>query len=256
MSGISCDRSAFEPIPNNRFRFHCHKGIQCFNRCCADLNLLLTPYDIVRLRSRLKISSDVFLDRYTETRIDDRSRFPMVYLKMENDQKKRCPFVTPDECSIYEDRPGACRIYPLGRATSRPEGKKDTIERFFIVKEDHCQGFQEDKEWTIAEWVCNEGLDEYNDMNDEWMEVITSFKGLGEEKDLPRKIQMFSMASYNPEKFRDFIFKSRFFSLFEVDSGLRERLASDDKALLKFSIKWLRFSLFGEQTMKIRGQDS
>ncbi|MBW1913025.1 MAG: YkgJ family cysteine cluster protein [Deltaproteobacteria bacterium] len=256
MSGISCDRSAFEPIPDNRFRFHCHKGIQCFTMCCADLNLLLTPYDIVRLRSRLKISSAVFLDLYSETRIDDRNRFPMVYLKMNNDQEKRCPFVTPDGCDIYEDRPGACRIYPLGRAASRPEGKKETTERFFMVKEDHCQGFQEDKEWTIAEWIGNEGLDEYNDMNDEWMEVITSSKGLGEEKDLPRKIQMFSMASYNPEKFREFIFKSRFFSLFEVSPELREKLSSDDKALLKFSIKWLRFSLFGEQTMKIRGQAS
>ena len=35
------------------FRFRCHPGVGCFNRCCRNLNLFLYPYDVIRLRNRL-----------------------------------------------------------------------------------------------------------------------------------------------------------------------------------------------------------
>ena len=76
--------------------------------------------------------------------------------------------------------------------------------------------------------------------------------GLGPEKDVPRKTQMFYMASYNLDKFREFIFKSRFFDLFQVESDLKEKLDSDDVALMKFGFDWLKFSLFGDMTIQIR----
>ena len=243
---------SFRPIINNRFRFRCHKDIKCFTECCKKLNLLLTPYDIIRLKNRLNIASYTFLQDYTETRLDDRSRFPMVYLKMREEEEKRCPFVTPEGCTIYEDRPGACRIYPLGRAATKSDSKRDAVERFFLVSEKHCLGFNEDKEWTLEEWMRNEGVDEYNALNDQWMEIITSPKNLGHEQDATRKIQMFSMASYNIDRFRDFIFESRFFELLKVESELKDRLAYDDKELMLFAFKWLKFSLFGEKTIQIR----
>ena len=89
-------------------------------------------------------------------------------------------------------------------------------------------------------------------MNDQWLEIITSSKGLGHENDVPRKIQMFYMASYNLDKLREFIFKSRFFERFEVPPDLREKLTFDDAALMKFAFDWLKFSLFGENTIQIK----
>jgi len=242
----------FKPIVDHKFSFQCHKDISCFTKCCAALNLILTPYDIVRMKNCLNISSDEFLETYTETKFDDRNRFPMINLKMNPDQDKRCPFVTPDGCTIYEDRPGACRIYPLGRAALKVDREKDIREKFFIVDEDHCLGFQEEKEWTIQEWASNEGVDEYNAMNDRWLEIITSQKSLGPDKDVPRKVQMFYMASYNLDKFRTFIFDSRFFDLFQVDEELKKKLSSDDVALMKFAMDWLNFSLFGETTIQVK----
>ena len=243
---------SFRSLKDDRFRFLCHKDIECFTRCCRKLNLLLTPYDIVRLKNRLCISSDMFLEKYTTTKFGEGNRFPMVYLKMRDENDKRCPFVTPDGCTIYKDRPGACRIYPLGRATAKSDGKTGAIERFFIVSENHCLGFHEDKEWTLDEWMENEGVVEYNAMNDQWMEIITFPRGLEQDIDLIRKVQMFYMASYNIDKFREFLFESKFFALFEVDSFIKDRLASDDKELMTFAFGWLKFSLFGEKTMKIR----
>ena len=163
------DEIIFEPLAGTSFRFGCHKGISCFNRCCAGLRLILTPYDILRMKIRLGFSSDEFLERYADAKMDAHPRFPMVTLRMEDDGNKNCPFVTPEGCRIYEDRPGACRIYPLGRAAMKVDREKDAREKFFLVHEGHCLGFQEEKEWSKREWMAHEGVDEYADQTVFWV---------------------------------------------------------------------------------------
>jgi Fe-S-cluster containining protein len=241
----------FEPLKHGTFTFACHKGVDCFTKCCASLNLVLTPYDILRMKNRLGMTSDDFLLQYTDTRLDPPARFPMVTLKM-NQEDKRCPFVNSQGCTIYEDRPGACRIYPIGRASMKLEQEKGTREKFFVVRERHCLGFREDKAWSIKEWMADQGADQYNAMNDQWLEIVSSPRSLGPEKDLSRKIQMFFMASYNLDKFRQFVFESRFLQLFDVASEVSDRLLKDDEVLLSFAIEWLKFSLFGMKTMKLK----
>ena len=34
-------------------QFSCHKGIGCWNACCSNIDISLTPYDILRLKKRL-----------------------------------------------------------------------------------------------------------------------------------------------------------------------------------------------------------
>jgi Fe-S-cluster containining protein len=198
----------------------------------------------------LDLSSGDFLERYTETVFESPSPFPMVKLNMEEDENAACPFVTEEGCTIYEDRPGACRIYPLGRAALKVDRERRTREKFFIVNEAHCLGFHEPRQWSIEEWMANEGLDDYNAMNDQWLEIITSQKGLGPEEDVKKKVQMFFMTSYNLDKFREFIFKSRFFERFEVAPDLKQDMARHDPTLMKFGFDWLKFSLFGEKTIQ------
>ncbi len=36
-------------------------------------------------------------------------------LKMLDDKERSCPFVTPEGCTIYTDRPANCRYYPVGQ---------------------------------------------------------------------------------------------------------------------------------------------
>ena len=64
---------------------------------------------------------------------------------------------------------------------------------------------------------------------------------------------MFFMASYNLDKFRQFIFKSKFFDRFRVDSELKDILKIDDTRLMHFAFDWLKFSLFGEKTIPLSG---
>ena len=70
------NHATFQPLVNKTFRFRCHKGIRCFNECCADLKLALTPYDILRIKNRLGMGSGEFLDTFTRTVCDHSSRFP------------------------------------------------------------------------------------------------------------------------------------------------------------------------------------
>lgn len=86
--------------PNTRltvddsFRFGCGPHVPCFTECCGKLELLLTPYDVLRLKTRLNASSADFLDMYTTTRWRTPHGFPDMVMRMEPAPDKRCPFVT------------------------------------------------------------------------------------------------------------------------------------------------------------------
>ncbi|MCD6304689.1 MAG: YkgJ family cysteine cluster protein [Deltaproteobacteria bacterium] len=247
------DQTVFKPLGDGPFQFACHRDIPCFTQCCARLRLVLTPYDIVRMKSRLRLSSEEFLEKYTETLIDPHHRFPLVKLKMNSRAEGSCPFVTESGCAIYEDRPEACRLYPVGRASATPDGATGSAHAYFLVVEPHCLGFQEDRTWTLEEWLRHEGIREYAAMNDPWRSIMTSSKSLGNPSHLSQKHQMFFMASYNLDKFRQFIFKSKFFDRFRVDSELKDILKIDDTRLMHFAFDWLKFSLFGEKTIPLSG---
>ncbi len=241
-----------KPLETDRFRFHCHPEIACFTKCCASLHLILTPYDVLRLKNRLGLRSDLFLKQFTETVFDRHNRFALARLKMDGDPAQACPFLAKTGCTVYSDRPAACRLYPLGRAATWIKKERDAREKFFVVRESHCLGFETDREWTVREWLGHEGIREYNAKNDLWLDIVTSDKGLGGQRDLAKKHQMFFMASYNLDRFRDFIFGTKFFEVFDVPHPLIRQLAADDTALMTFGFKWLKFSLYGDPTMAIK----
>jgi Fe-S-cluster containining protein len=245
-------KEIFKPLSGQSFRFECRPDLQCFGKCCAKLRLILTPYDILRIKHALGVSSEVFLEEYTETMVPKQDRFPMVRLKMDENGSQACPFLTDTGCRIYKDRPVACRLYPIGKASTLVEGETKAREKFFIVEESHCFGFQEGKTWSLERWFADEGVNEYNEMNDPWLRIVTASRSLGNRKDYLRKFQMFFMASYNLDRFRAFLFQSKYFDYFEVTSEMIEALSRDDVALLQHGFAWLRFSLYGEKTLAQR----
>ncbi len=236
----------------DEFRFDCGPHVPCFTECCQKLELLLTPYDVLRLKKRLGLTSARFLDDWTIVRHQTAHGFPEVLLKMDLEHDKRCPFVTEKGCSIYEDRPGACRTYPLGRASTTHRYDDSHREFYFTVREAHCRGFEIDRNWTVREWIADQGLEEFNRINDMLMELLV-LKQRGKGATIgPQHIQMYMMACYNTEKFREFLFNSPFFQKFEVEKETLEQLRHDDVALLEFAFRWLSFALFQQPVMKIR----
>ena len=237
---------------NSSFTFACHPGVACFNDCCGDVNIFLTPYDIVRLKNALHISSQEFLDEYTILPFDKNLKYPVVLLRMNDDEKKRCPFVTGDGCSVYNDRPWSCRMYPLGLAS--PGADSESLDQgfYFLLKEAVCRGFGEHRKQTVSRWLAEQGIEKYNEMG-EYFKDITLHRFFQKGGNLtPQKVEMFFLACYNIDKFRSFVFDSTFLTRFDVDEATRSGIEKDDTELLKFGFRWLRFSLFGEDTIKVK----
>ena len=62
------------------FKFKCHPGVACFTECCRALELALTPYDVLRLRKALGLSSTQFLDQHAIVELLPEDPFPQVFL--------------------------------------------------------------------------------------------------------------------------------------------------------------------------------
>lgn len=246
---------------DSHIKFRCHPGVRCFTACCGGIKIVLTPYDILQLTRRLDIPAHEFLHKYTSPTYLEKTDMPGVMIKMREDDNK-CPFVTPEGCTIYTDRPTACRYYPVGMADfheggSRDADGKETIAMeekfFFTVREDHCKGFEEDKEWTIREWRKDQGVDVRDEMNKEWLRLVMRRKSFGLQATLSEQAKrMFFMASTDLATFRRFIFESSFLDTYVLDEKTIEKLKEDDVELMLFSFKYLAATLFGAEAISIK----
>jgi Fe-S-cluster containining protein len=224
---------------DDTFSFRCHPTIDCFNSCCKDVTIFLTPLDVVRMRTALGISSTEFLEKYTHRLISQTTGLPAVALKMSADEAKTCPFVTEKGCSVYDDRPYSCRLYPLDT--------EQGVEYTFIVDEGTCHGLRESQEWTVESWRREQGLHAYDDLDHDLNDVMLADQLWESKIQDPRMQDMCLMALYDPDRFREFVFKSSFFQKFHVDDDIVEKIRDEDVALLYFAGQWLRFALFGKK---------
>jgi len=153
------------------FSFRCGSGLSCFTECCRQLELALTPYDVLRLSETLGLSGAEFLEHYTVIEKSDQDAFPQVYLGMVDDGRASCPFVSTTGCTVYSNRPGACRTYPLGRG-ARIGPDQGFNDFYVLVNEPHCRGFAETTSQTVDTWLADQELAPYNEMNDLSMLIL------------------------------------------------------------------------------------
>ena len=240
--------------PEDTFRFKCHKDISCFNQCCRDINIFLTPYDILNMKNTLNLTSDEFLEKYTFLPIDKNQHYPVIMLTMQDDEEKRCHFVTAEGCSIYANRPWACRMYPIGLASPKEDSPEK--EFCFLMQDEECKGLNEQKEWTLREWFENQGINRYNKIGESYKEIILHDWFKKGEPLSPKQIEMFYMVCYDMDKFRKFVFETTFLNRFVIDEMLMEKIKADDEELLKFGFNWLKYCLFKESTMQVKKQSA
>ena len=232
-------------LPGERFCFNCSPEGPCFNECCRDLNQFLTPYDILRLKNSLGLSSAEFLKQYTVRYIGPETGLPVISLKQDQAADLQCPFVRPAGCAVYADRPSSCRMYPLARALSRSRETGDITEHFALLKEPHCQGFAADETLTAEAWIKQQELEEYNAMNDRLMTLISLKNRLLPGPLEPGLAELFHLALYNLDNFRKAIFEQNLLDGLHVEDGILKSIQADDVELLKFGLKWVRLKLFG-----------
>ncbi len=229
----------------SKFKFECHKGVKCFTKCCRGINIILTPYDIIRLKNRLSLDSEEFMAIYTTPQLFEKTDLPVVTLKLMDDEEQSCPFVRDDGCILYEDRPTTCRYYPLGVASLSHKEGADDQDFFFFVHEPHCLGFEEEKEWTVKEWREDQGVDVQDEINADWTDLVVRKRSFPANVKLTdQSKQMFFLVSYNIDKFKKFVFESSFLDRYKVDAETVKIIKEDEAALLKFGLKWLKGVFF------------
>jgi len=235
---------------DDSFQFSCSKNMDCFTRCCRDITIFLTPYDVLRLKNALHMSSGEFLDRYTATLLGD-TGLPVVALKMRDDDEKRCPFVKNSGCTIYADRPWACRIYPL-QPESTPFTEKAGKTYYSVMNVPFCLGLEADRTLSLTKYIEEQGIPVYMEM-EALFKKITTNERLIKEKITNKKIQeMYFMACYDLDHFRRFVLESTFLDRFDIEPQQVEKIKTNDVALYCFAIQWLEYGLLAQNVMAVK----
>jgi len=232
------------------FPFQCRRDLDCFTTCCQNVSIILTPYDVLRMRKALGIDSTQFLEKYTLPAFTKEQKLPLLLLRMDP-ETLRCPFVSEAGCTVYNDRPWACRMYPLGLAEPRQATSREQPFHF-LLQEDLCHGHGCGNTQTVRQWLDGQGLEQFEAMEAPFKKLMLhEFWQKGEALSSDKAVMTY-MAFYDLDRFRRFIFESRFLTLFDVDESRVEAIRVDDEELLDFAMEWLQFVLLGARTMKLR----
>ena len=236
--------------PNTEINFSCHKGISCWNACCKRADLTLTPYDIVRLKKATGKDSSTVLKEHTVPFTMDADGVPG--LKLRTTDEGVCLFMHEvDGCTIYEDRPSACRYYPLGNLSLKKADQGHENQHFVLVREDHCKGHEEDKVYNIQSFREDQKVIDYDQHNIEYFQLILKKKSMGPSVGKPPEmsLQLFFMACFDQDRFRRFVLSPAFKNNYQLDEETYDKIANDDVDCMYFGFRLLRQVLFNEKTI-------
>jgi Fe-S-cluster containining protein len=236
------------------FSFRCHPALACFNRCCRNLNLFLYPYDVIRLKNRLGLSSDQFLEKHVHVVLRETNYFPEVLLKLSENAEKTCPFLSTSGCTVYTDRPDTCRTFPVEQGLYYSAERKTPREISLFRPPDFCLGQHEDALWTVESWLEDQQAGVYHRMTVKWSKVKGLFQSnpWGAEGPRGRKAKMAFMAAYNVDRFRAFLFESSFLERYRLDRRVLKAIRADEVALMEFGLEWLKLVVWGIRSRHIR----
>ena len=234
-------------------KFRCERGIACWNACCSNIDLALTPWDILRLKTRLELSSSEFLSQHTLPYELEKDGIAGVKLKPVAGGTA-CPFMRPEGCGVYEDRPTACRYYPLALLSMRKENEFQDSASYALVRESHCLGHGRGEARPIDAYREEQGCAEADAAAHGWRQLILKKKSLGPAIGKPskRSLELFFMVCYDLDRFRGFVASEGFVASYDLPEAELRTLLTDDAALLQFGFRFLKQVLFGEMSIPMR----
>ncbi len=211
--------------------FDCHENLPCFTQCCKDVNIYLTPYDVLRMRRALGMSSSEFLSKYTQSFLAKVTNVPVVQLLM-NPDTLYCLFVTPEGCKIYNDRPWACRMYPLDMDVKNPGCYK------VITSSEKCFGLKEPKKWSVKEWLEFQEVYIYTEMENLYQSIMPPEFSPGGKMN-PGLGKLLFLA-YDLDIFLEMLKDKTFRRLHDIDEETYGKALEDDEELLKLAFFYIR----------------
>ncbi len=158
----------------------------CSSNCCTkSAPIVLNPYEIALICRESNMSYEDLLD-IVDT---DRAKgFPLVMLPRD----PHCHFWTGKGCRIYQGRPLACRLYPLGRVFDQGES------HLVLPELNICSGLSLSPVNTVVEYLHYQNTAALIQMADRWIEFVSDI----EQKplpDAPVTSVAFHMLVYSPD---------------------------------------------------------
>lgn len=134
------------------FGYVCHR---C-TRCCHDKNIKINPYEAARLARNLGLTTAEF--RATRTRDG-------IGIMLKQTDTGACTFLGVESggCSVHQDRPLVCRVFPLGR-----ELLIDGSLRFFPSEGGTKPGGEFTREATVGSFLEAQGVTPFSKAADEY----------------------------------------------------------------------------------------
>lgn len=170
----------------SEFKFHCREDC---TKCCENSTVLLSPYDLQRILQAKQVSFQHFLNHYGLL-FYNQDLHNMLCIKLRSNPA--CVFLKEGLCSIYQDRPFGCRMYPLGFHI-RSKTKEEVV--FFDSKE--CPGFNEGKLWNVAAWKKESSIPQYMPFFELWDLICTYFDHHNFPKDNLEFVKLFYTLAYD-----------------------------------------------------------
>ena len=234
-------------------QFQCRRGIGCWNACCSNIDISLTPFDILRLKRRFDISSGAFLQKYTVPYALEENSIVGVKLRPV-ETGTACQFMTPEGCSVYSDRPTACRYYPVALLSLRRQDEYTDQTSYALVEEPHCLGHKEPRPISVDAYRKEQGLDDYDEQARGWRQLILKKKSSGPSIGKPskRSLELFFMVCYDIDRFSQFVASEGFSDVYDLPAQELLDILCDDMALMQFGFRFLRQVLFGEESIPLR----
>jgi len=239
--------------PSSKICFNCYPGISCFNECCRHADITLGPYDIIRLKNRLGITSTEFLKKHTVPFKIDGHGMPGVKMRT-TDVDPVCLFLDEEKgCTVYEDRPTSCRYYPVALLSSRRSDEFHDEQHYALVSEAHCKGHNEKREISVEDYRKEQGVEEYDELNRGYYQIILKKKSCGPAIGKPSttSFQFFFMIMYNTDKFKEFLNSKSFRTVYNITDKEFKAIINDEIERLKFGYRLLRQVLFGEESIDL-----
>ena len=239
--------------PKSKICFNCHPGVSCFNECCRQADITLAPYDIIRMKNRLGLTSTEFLKKHTVPFEMDGHGMPGIKMRT-TDIDPVCLFMDEKTgCTIYEDRPTSCRYYPVALLSSRRSDEYHDEQHYALVKESHCKGHEEKREISVEDYRKEQGVEEYDLLNREYYQIILKKKSAGPAIGKPSttSFQFFFMVAFDTDRFKEFLNSKSFRSVYDITDEEFNLINDDEIERLKFGYRLLRQVLFAEESIKL-----
>ena len=155
--------------------------------CChgMGISIVLDPLDVHRLMSHFQTRFEVLLEDKIELNIVDGVILPNLKMNTQAEGEP-CVFLDAEgRCSIHEDRPGICRIFPLGRVY-------EDNSFSYILQIHECQKENRSKV-KVSKWIDTPDLKKNQQFITDWhyfLKAAQARLAAGGEEELIKRIAM------------------------------------------------------------------